>query len=307
MKINFSKRFIPILFFIVVIFLFSYYIYDNSHRLHYLLNFSFFSLLMFFFCTIIGILGRGAINCIIYRLFNVKMSLVEGVAVSLMNTLGNLLPFSGGLVAKGVYLKKKHNLAYGHYLPATVSLFVVFIGVNGFIGLIGLLYITKGFQLETPPILFFAFIFMMLAVLSIWIPFPSKIFPEKWQKNLQNIKEGWQGLGQNKRYFLILCCIQIISLVSVAVRLSLIFQMLSLNVALIYCLIFAAASVLTRLVTIAPGGIGVREAIVGGAGYTLGLNFGLSALVVMIDRIIAILICFIISLFYSIIGIKLLR
>ncbi|MGM0504862.1 MAG: lysylphosphatidylglycerol synthase transmembrane domain-containing protein [Bacteroidota bacterium] len=303
---KFSKKCLPIFFIITVILLFVYYIYDNFSRLHYLLNFSTSSLIIILVLSIVLILGRGATNCIIYRLLSVRLSLIEGSGVAVINTLGNLLPFSGGLIAKGMYLKSRHNLSYGHYFPATVTLLIAFLGVNGLIGLLTLGYITNGYRENTPLILLIAFGIMLLTTLLLWIPLPINIFPPKWQELLQRIKEGWQGLGKNKTAFLHIFVLQIILVSTMAARLYLIFQMLSQNAGYLHCLLFCSASILTRFVTIAPSGIGAREAIVGASGYVLGFEFGMCALAVMIDRIFAIIVCLVLAFVYSLFGIKLL-
>ena len=91
----------------------------------------------------------------------------------------------------------------------------------------------------------------------------------------------------------------------IAARLYMVFQMLSQDVGYMHCLVFSAASIITRLVSLTPGSIGVRETIVGGAAYVLDFNFGLIALAIMIERIIVILTCFLLAFFYIGFGIKL--
>lgn len=303
---EFLKKYLPVFLFISVILIFFYYIYANFSKLHYLLNISVCSLILILVFSIIIIIGRGLTNCVIYRLSKVNLSLIEGSGVAIINTLGNLLPFSGGMIAKGMYLKTRHNLSYGHYFPATVTLFITFLGVNGLLGLLSLGYLTKGFQENTSLILLVAFAMMLIGTLTIWIPFPVNIFPRKWQELLQKIKQGWQGLGKNQTAFLLICSLEIILVGVLAARLYLIFQMFSQDVGYIQCLLFSAVSILTRFVTIAPGGVGVREAIVGGAGQILGYEFGISALAVMVDRIFGIFVCFLFAFIYGIFGIKLL-
>lgn len=301
-----SKYFFSIFFIITVTLLFVSYIYNNFSRLHYLFNFSTLFFILILVLSIILILGRGATNCIIYRIFSVKLSLMEGSGVAVINTIGNLLPFSGGLIAKGMYLKTRHNLLFSHYFPATVTLFITFLGVNGLIGLLSMSYLTNGFRENLSLSLFVAFVIMLLSTLIIWVPFPINIFPQKWQQLLQKVRQGWQGLGENKIVFFLICILQVILVTTIAARLYLIFQMLSQDAGYFHCLLFSAISILTRFVTIAPGGIGAREAIVGGAGYVLGFDFGMSALAVMIDRIFDIMVCFPMAFLFTLFGIKLL-
>jgi len=64
--------------------------------------------------------------------------------------------------------------------------------------------------------------------------------------------------------------------------------MLSQNVTLSQTLLFASASILTQLVTIAPGDLGVREAIVASVATVLGFDAGISVVAVSLDRLVAI-------------------
>src|SRR5258706_8221268 len=53
--------------------------------------------------------------------FNVRLGGFEAYALSTVNALGNYLPIpQAGAVARGVYLKRPHNLAYSTYAPSVV-------------------------------------------------------------------------------------------------------------------------------------------------------------------------------------------
>jgi uncharacterized protein (TIRG00374 family) len=52
-------------------------------------------------------------------------------------------------------------------------------------------------------------------------------------------------------------------------------------------LLFSSASVLTQLISFAPGGLGVREAIVGAVASALGFELAVSLAAVELDRLVA--------------------
>ncbi|MEZ4646186.1 MAG: hypothetical protein R3E31_26275 [Chloroflexota bacterium] len=64
--------------------------------------------------------------------------------------------------------------------------------------------------------------------------------------------------------------VQILLLVIFAWRFWIAFHMLSQGVRLSQCLLFAAATIVISLVNITPGGLGIREVIVGGSGVVIG-------------------------------------
>lgn len=72
-----------------------------------------------------------------------------------------------------------------------------------------------------------------------------------------------------------------------AIRYWLAFQMVSQNITIGDAILFSSATILTQLVSIAPGGLGVREAIVGIIATTLGFDTTVSVIAVGIDRLIS--------------------
>jgi len=62
--------------------------------------------------------------------------------------------------------------------------------------------------------------------------------------------------------------------------------MFSQNVTMSQTLLFASAFILTQLVSVAPGGFGVRQAIVTAVATTLGFDPGVSLVAVGLDRLV---------------------
>lgn len=76
-------------------------------------------------------------------------------------------------------------------------------------------------------------------------------------------------------------------MLTLAIRYWFAFRMLSQNVKISDAILFSSISVLTQLVSIAPGGLGVTETIVGGIAFLLGFELGVSIVAVGIDRLIS--------------------
>ena len=84
-----------------------------------------------------------------------------------------------------------------------------------------------------------------------------------------------------------------------AARYWIAFHTLSQDVTYAQCLLFAAATILTRLVSIAPGGLGVREGIVAGVASLLGFEAGVSAVAVGLDRLVATSVIIVLGTIYT--------
>ena len=68
--------------------------------------------------------------------FGVKLGGVEAYALSTVNALGNYLPIpQAGALARGVYLKRVHDLAYSTYAASVVVTYVSSLALYGLVGL----------------------------------------------------------------------------------------------------------------------------------------------------------------------------
>ncbi len=255
----------------------------------------------FFYILCLNILWlpvRGGINCLLYRKLDIPLTLNEGTGLAVVNTLANLLPVSGGLIAKGVYLKQKHSLAYSHYVPATIALYICVLGVNGLLGLFGLgfLYAFKNADIHLP--IFLGFSGMLSCFLFLHIRINGRFIPDKLRKNMDQIQEGWGILGSDSLLVFKIVCLQVAGTLLVAGRLYVVFNALSQDVLFVHCVLFSAGSVLTRLVTLIPGGIGLREGIIAGISSIVGFQFVASIVAAGIDSFISIFITMAAGIYY---------
>ena len=275
------------------------YIYVNADRYLRLFSFSVDLIVLLVGLIAAGIVLRGLINYFLYRVFMINLTIVESTGLAVINTLANLLPFTGGLIAKGVYLKKRHQLSYSLYLPATVALFTCFISINGLVGLLGVLYLN--FILSTPkPAVFILIYLLMTACMGLlWVPWRIDLLPAKWAEKISQAKNGWQCFRQNPRLLINTISLQILSVLLGALRLFIVFNIMSQEIPFIYCILFSSAIILTQLVNITPDAIGFREVLVGGLTSMVGFQFDTSIFAVAIDRLVTMFIIFLAGIFYA--------
>lgn len=294
-----ARALLPTLLFLVALALFGLYIHRNADRFGPLLQISATSLLTLVTLVLVFLVGNGIINLLFYRGLEVPLSINEGVGLAAVNTLANQLPFAGGLVAKGVYLKQKHRLSYTRYFSATLALYVCFVAANGVVGLLVVAYQAWGVGMVVPALLPLGFAIMSSSLLVIALPLGRLPLPAKWRRRVEQLLHGWLMLRQNPSLLLRLLGVQMSLTMLFAARLWLSFHVMSQPVTLADCLLFSAATILSRLVSIAPGGLGVREGIVAGMAALLGLDAGIAVVAVGIDRLISTIIIMIIGTIYS--------
>jgi uncharacterized membrane protein YbhN (UPF0104 family) len=293
-----KKNILPFIFSAILLSVLAIYIHSNIGRLRVLFKASLTDISLIILLILFAAFSRGAINYLFYKQLQIPLSLSEGFGLAILNTLGNLFPFSGGLVAKGVYLKKKYQVQFAKFFSATVSLTICFISVNGAVGLVGLHYQSLFLNKTYSTFLLVGFLLMTFSLVLIWCPLKLDIGSDRVQALLKNAKEGFLILGKKKQVLVAIIFFQLIGVAIVALRLQVVFGLFSLDISFFVCLIFAAVTVLTTVINILPGGIGIRESFVGGASFLFGYPIGLTMVAVAFDRVCALVVLLCVSFIY---------
>jgi len=233
------------------------------------------------------LLINATMDYLFYKGLKIPIGFWENFGLRTVNTLANLLPFAGGLVASGFYLKRKFSLAYTRFLSATAAVYVSYMSANGVMGLVVLVILSQVDRQPIPVLLILGFCVMTVSVLAYWLPVDF-LHTSKYLKNvLSNLVNGWQVLKENKLLLIRLILLQLIVTFLQAGRFYLAFKMLSQDIKFSHCLLISSATLLTRLASFAPGGLGIREGIVAAVGSFLGYPPAISALAVGIDRLVS--------------------
>jgi uncharacterized membrane protein YbhN (UPF0104 family) len=232
------------------------------------------------------VLISGLINFFFYKIFNINLSVNEGISLSAINTIGNLLPLSGGMLAKGIYLKKKHKLSFGLYISTTIALFLIFLSINGIIALISFFILNfYSPNLSNTIIFYTCFILMSCSFLLFFL---------KTFKRFKHLDNGFSCIKKKPKIILNIIFLQILNSIIASVRLFIIFNIFSQKVNILHCLLYSAVAIIAQFISIIPAGIGVKEGLIGLIGYNFGFSFAISSLVVMVERILMICISFIV-------------
>lgn len=287
LKFENKRVFILILTGATLAFAFFYYLYINADRYLALLDISPDKIILMLILTLIQQILNGEVNVQMFRILGVQLAHKDGFYIASASTLANQLPVSGGIFMRGAYLKYKYNLSYARYFSATSALFFLTIASYGFLGEAILLYWKFFRNMFIEPLLFLGFGLMTVCGLLIFtLPFfaPRISFLDKW---LHQALEGWKILSKYPALIFKILALQTILTAFLAVEYLLAFQMLSQDITFSQSMLFSSASVLTQLVSLAPGGLGVREAIVSGVASALGFDLSVSAAAMGLDRLIS--------------------
>ena len=298
-KLRSWKSCIPYILSLTVLLAFFIYLCHSADRYRHLLDLSIGSLLSLLGLALTLPLTNGLINYLLYRGLGVLVTLNESIGLAAVNTLANQLPFAGGMVAKGVYLKQRYELAYTRFVSATLALYVCFVAVNGAIGVIVSAYLAIVGDTSMPLMLILGFSGMAASILLLWFPVEVSFVPDRWRQRLTPMVSGWRLLGEKWLLLGQLVGLQCVMMLTFAARLWVAFHALSQDVSLLQCAVLSAATILTRLVSIAPGGLGIREGIVVGVASVMGFDPGISVVAVGIERLIATLVIIVVGTVYT--------
>jgi uncharacterized protein (TIRG00374 family) len=285
-KLN-AKSMVPIALIGLALLLFGRHLYTHADKYRELLNFSPITIVGLAILVIASLAGSGIINFLIFRMLKVTLTINEGIGLASIHTLTNQLAFAGGAITKGVYLKQRHRLPYASYISATIALSILFVGVNGVVGVISLAYLAILQFSSIPIVLFFGFFLMASSILFFWLPTSIQLPSAKWTQRIAQLLEGWQILRQERSTVWQLVAVQFFIILIGAGRFWVAFDMLSQDASLVECILFSAATILTHLVAITPGGLGIREGIVAGLASLLQFDLGVALVAVTLDRLIS--------------------
>lgn len=294
------RKIIPYLLTLIATLLFFIHIYNNAAQYRNLLQLSLRALLLLAAIAVLSTGVNGFINLLFYRGLGVALSLHEGIGLAAINTLANQLPFAGGVIAKGVYLKRKYQLTYTRYFSATVALYVCFVVLNGIIGLVILSKWMVLDQITIPLLLPLGFAGMAGCILTFWIPTDIvHLTPQKLRQRFARLLDGWTVLRQDFVLLGKLVGVQSVMTLLLGGRLWISFHALSQGITITQCVLLSAATILTRLVSITPGGLGIREGIIAGVAVILGFEWGVSIVAVGLDRLISTAVIIVLGTIYT--------
>jgi uncharacterized protein (TIRG00374 family) len=172
-------------------------------------------------------------------------------------------------------------------------MFICYISVSGFIGLTVLIDLYFFQDILAPLSLFTGYALMLSSTLLFFLPLKFFWLPEEIKHFFDKAIFGFKILSKQPRFILKQVAWQFLLMLFLAVRYWLAFRMLSQNITISRALLLSTSSILTQVVSIAPGGLGVREVIIGGVSSVLGMDMSIGILASGLDRIISTIVIFI--------------
>lgn len=285
-------KYLKLLLTIIIIVFFLYYFLNNKEDLQSVLSISPKYLIGIFLLFTFTIFINGIFIKVILNSFNKHLPVIESFYISIISSLGNyFLPMRGGAAIRSVYLKKKYDFSYSHFVSTLYGNYIIVFLVNSSVGLLSLVLINVKYSISSLPLnLFFGGLFVIMLALSL-IKFPLEKIKESKNRFIarvegiiKNILNGWNMIVGDKSLLLNLVGLTLANLVVSNGLFYFQFRALNIDTSLLNVILYNCLSGVSLLVSITPGSLGIREGIFSITSDILGISNEQIMQLALLDR-----------------------
>jgi uncharacterized membrane protein YbhN (UPF0104 family) len=217
--------------------------------------------------------------------FEVALTAKEWFGLSVVTTMGNYItPFSGGMIARAVYLKRRYEFPYTQFATLLASNYLVNFWVIGVIGV--LTFLTFGRAVWSYWQLFVLFAAVVISI-SAFILFPAVRLPgeNRMAKTLNTSLVGWELVKNDRVLLAKLVAYTLVNVFLNALGFWVAYGALGSPVPFRSALLIGMLTSFSLLIRITPGNLGIQEAVVSLSSGLLGIGTGQGLLVSLLIRV----------------------
>jgi uncharacterized protein (TIRG00374 family) len=286
-----KKGFFNKIILLIIIVLFFIYIFLNFDDFKQIKIHNFWPFLPLLISSVLLLTTNGIVLRELVLPFGIRLSTKEWFSLSVITTAGNLLtPFQGGMIARALYLKSKHNFSYTNFLSALSGIYIIVFWVNSFVALLSMLLI-KQFYSTFNWLIFITFliIFSALSFIIVFSPKIKRAF--KWEilNKVVRVVNGWLVIKNNKRTVLFVALISFLNVLLMSASSFLEFKTLGVEISFLKALFVSIVSTLSLFISITPGSLGIKEAFMAFTSNVVGISPANAIIVSALDRLISLL------------------
>lgn len=233
------------------------------------------------------------------RKFGISLTFQEWFGLAAITTMGNYItPFSGGLLVRATYLKKRHHMPYARFTSLLASNYLVMFWVIGVMGLLSLWFIGPTWSDHWPIALLFGSI---VASISLVFVFPEQRLP--WDNRigrfLNTMLNGWYIVKQDYALLTRMLLLTLLTIGLNGISFWLAYWALGLKISILVALLLGMIAAFSIFINLTPGSLGIQEAMVSLSAALLGAGAREGLLVVLLIRAVTVLCAFILGPLYG--------
>lgn len=222
---------------------------------------------------------------------NIRLAFVDWYGLLMVTNLISLVvPARGDLAVSAIYLRKKYNLPYTHFISmlygATILL-AICLSITSSLCLA--ILALEGSTIDV-RILVIVAAFGLLSFFLGWIP-ANLLKGNRWvMKRLRTALDGWNHLRADRVTLGRLAFLTQAGIALVALWMYATYRALGFEISILSAAIAGVMVQMSFFISITPGNLGVREALIGFTSQVLGLGFAEGVAVTLLQRAVSILV-----------------
>jgi uncharacterized membrane protein YbhN (UPF0104 family) len=226
-------------------------------------------------------------NYVLYRAEGLGIGFGENLVLTVCAAFGNYLPMRIGTIVRLRYLKAVHGLGYVRSGSIFGIRIVLVVAATGLLGLVG----TIGAWLEEGPFspeLFATFMAMLtMSAAAFFHPAPARSTSGRIARLWNEFLAGFQALRTRPAISLTVLALFLVQYLLLGARFFVSMQAVQSHASWPVLVLFGALAGLTSFVAITPGGLGLREALMGYVTLSTGADFDTGVFAGTVDRTVS--------------------
>ncbi|HOD35324.1 MAG TPA: lysylphosphatidylglycerol synthase transmembrane domain-containing protein [Syntrophales bacterium] len=289
----------PVFSITLVLILMAVFLYRERDALAALQGISFRFILLLICLQSAVLVVNGVALRIIAAKFSIHLKTREWLGLSFMTTLGNAIaPFSGGLIARAAYLKRRHGFSYtqfGTSLAASYLINFTMVSVSGLMVLIALHRPFTYFR-ELTGLFLAALLILVCLMLT---PFRELTWNNRLIHRINDAIRGWSDIRGDRALVSRLSFCALLNILLGGVMYQAAYRSYGLEVPFDLSLLVYLLASFSLLINLTPGNFGIQEVIVAISSGLFGVGAAYGVIVSLLLRLTGLLVAFTLGLLFS--------
>lgn len=224
--------------------------------------------------------------------FTDTLSQRESFVVAVLTAIGNFFgPLFGGVGIRAIYLKKYHRLPYSKFTSTLIGYYQMMFQLNSLMAIVALLVLPHGSQTGYVMAVFGIWFIVLLGLALIKLPAKRRL---AWLsrsrlgaliiKILYDIEDGWRLLISKRKLLFQMFVLAAANLLALYAVNYIEFLAFGIHVSAAAMALYTAIVQASMLLSITPGAVGLREAMLIIVAGTLGITNQQIIQVAILDR-----------------------
>jgi uncharacterized membrane protein YbhN (UPF0104 family) len=226
---------------------------------------------------------------LLFRAQGIEIGFMENLIVTTSTTFGNYLPMRIGTLIRIRYMKTVHGMRYARFGSMAGMRIVLMQSATGLLGLLGVvgLWASQGSVSLVLAALFLAIFLVSVAAFSLRVPRAtgSGFVRRVWN----DFVEGFEVTRARPGVALKVILLVMAQYALLAWRLQVSLAAVNVEASFFLLAMLGPLAALVSALALTPGGLGVREALIGYVTFEVGMTFDIGMIAGAVDR--AVVLC----------------